>query len=147
MGGLVSRRYLQIFGHNDIAGLILIGTPNKGIVGKTAEFCPFIGNSFECKEMQEDSLFMNKLNRDPLPPIPMHAIIGVGCPMENGPGDGVVTAANAQLDWAVNHVVTGRCTTLETFHTEMLNIERYPDVYDIIKEALDQMSSLRDSRS
>ncbi|MBI4017190.1 MAG: alpha/beta fold hydrolase, partial [Candidatus Aenigmarchaeota archaeon] len=65
MGGLVARRYIQIFGEDYIDKLVMIGTPNKGISGAVGNYCGFVGESRECQDMQENSLFINKLN-DPL---------------------------------------------------------------------------------
>src|SRR3989338_2397738 len=65
MGGLVARRYMQIFGDDDIDKLIMLATPNKGIADAISDYCGLIGENRECADMDENSLFINKLN-DPL---------------------------------------------------------------------------------
>ncbi len=137
MGGLVARRYLDLFGGDKVAKLIMIGTPNKGIAGKTAEYCPFVGEKLECRDMGADSLFMNKLSQANLPSIPVHMIVGTGCDMDGAQGDGVVTEENAKLEAAENHVIEGTCTKTSKLHTEMLDIDKYPGVYDLIKVAVE----------
>lgn len=135
MGGLVARRYVQIFGSDNTHQLILIGTPNKGVRGNVAEFCPIIGENLECRDMRSDSLFINKLNRE-RQDVPILNIIGTGCDMDGGTGDGVVTAENAALEYAQNVYVNGTCRTLEPLHTKLLEIDEYPEVYTILKEAI-----------
>jgi uncharacterized alpha/beta hydrolase family protein len=137
MGGLVTRRYMQIFGSDKIEKVILIGTPNKGLVGNILDYCPLIGEKLECRDMNADSLFLNKLNREKIPDIPIYNIVGTGCQMKQGIGDGVVLAENAKLDGAQNIIINGTCGGIDILHTAMLlNIQRYPDVYAVIKEAL-----------
>ncbi|MBU0470964.1 MAG: alpha/beta hydrolase, partial [Nanoarchaeota archaeon] len=82
MGGLVARRYLQIFGTENAHKLVMIGTPNKGITGTVAEICAFAGAELECRDLQADSLFMNKLNSGKNPDIPVYNIVGTGCEMD-----------------------------------------------------------------
>lgn len=140
MGGLVARRYMQIFGDNDIDKLIMIAVPNNGISGAISDYCGFVGESRECQDMQENSLFINKLN-DPLrqpEKAKLYSIIGQGCQMKLGNGDGVVLAENTKLENAKLYFVNGTCSGLfgGNLHTEMLNIEKYPQVYEILAEAL-----------
>src|SRR3989344_3003522 len=108
MGGLVARRYIQIFGEDSVQLLLMTGTPNKGIVGRVRDFCPLLGEGLECRDMQEGSLFLSKLN-DPgqQPLLPMYIIAG-SCP-------GAYS---------------------EPLHTAMLDIGRYPEVYGIIRDVL-----------
>ena len=136
MGGLVSRRYLQVFGSDDVGKLILVGTPNKGIIGDVADYCPIVGEKLECRDMNSESLFMNKLNRGKLPEIPVYNIVGSGCDMNEGVGDGIVLEENAVLEGAKNFIINGTCRNLNKLHTEMLDINKYPEVYYVIKNAL-----------
>lgn len=137
MGGLVARRYIQIFGSSSINKLILIGTPNKGITGSTADYCSLTGERLECRDMNAESLFINKLNNNPLPKIPVYNIIGSGCQMDQGIGDGTVLLEKAWLEGAYNYVINGSCPSkVEPLHLTLRNIEKYPEVYDIIKRAL-----------
>jgi len=137
MGGLVARRYAQIFGSESISKLILIGTPNNGIVGDIADYCPITGEKLECKDMNSESLFINKLNRDSLPNIPVHNIIATGCDMEGGKGDGTVLEEKAFLEGARNYIINGTCQSkIKPMHLAMRDISKYPEIYDIIKEAL-----------
>ncbi|MBI1935005.1 alpha/beta fold hydrolase [Candidatus Woesearchaeota archaeon] len=139
MGGLVARRYMQIF-TADINKLVLIATPNKGVSGAARDYCGLIGESRECQDMNENSLFINKLN-DPLKQplnVRLYTIAGQGCLMEEGNGDGIITMENAKLQNAKNYYVNGTCEGLfgENLHTEILNIDAYPETYNAVKEIL-----------
>ena len=136
MGGLVVRRYLQLFGSDDVNKLIMIGSPNKGITGDAADYCSLIGGELECRDMNSNSLFINKLNTRKTPEIDTYNIIGTGCLMDGEDGDGVVLSENAELENAKNFFIDGNCQGLETLHVKMLDINRYPKVYDIIKNSL-----------
>ncbi len=139
MGGLVTRRYIQIFGTDSVNKVILIGTPNKGIAGKIADYCPITGENLECRDMNSNSLFINKLNREPLPNIPIYNIVGTGCSMDGNIGDGVVLEEKALLEGAKNYIIEGKCPSVtEPLHLNLRNIDLYPRVYEIIKEALEE---------
>jgi len=137
MGGLVVRRYLQIFGTESINNVLLVGTPNHGIDGRIGFFCPVFGHSSECEDMQENSVFLLKLN-DPnyKPNIEINTISGVGCKMKSGEGDGVVNLNSSLIPYANSYIINGSCSDfLETsLHTELLNLELYPRTYEIIEE-------------
>ncbi len=136
MGGLVARRYLQIFGSGDTEKLIMIGTPNKGVQGAIADFCPITGERLECRDMNSGSLFLNKLNRGSLPDIPVYNIVGTGCIMGKEYGDGIVLEQNAWLEGAYNFVVNGTCTATKPLHTLLQDIDLYPEVYGLILQSL-----------
>ncbi len=136
MGGLVARRYIQIFGEENINKLILIATPNKGIKGDVTDYCNVLGERLECHDMNSNSLFLNKLNSGSEPSIPVYNIIGTGCRMDFGIGDGVVLEQDAGLDFAENHVIQGKCSRTRPLHTAIKDIETYPEVYDIVLESL-----------
>ena len=57
-----------------------------------------MGEKRECRDMQSNSIFINKLNDPSGQPqnVKMHSIIGVGCAMDNEDGDGVVLSKNAE---------------------------------------------------
>lgn len=137
MGGLVTRRYLQIFGTDSINKVILIGTPNKGIVGSISDYCPLTGENLECRDMDSNSLFISKLNREPLPEIPIYNIVGTGCKMREGMGDGAVLEENALLYGAKNFIINGTCTSIsKPLHLTLRDIDLYPAVYKIIRDSL-----------
>ena len=137
MGGLVARRYLQIFGSEEVNKLILIGTPNHGTSGEVAAICPVTGGELECRDMHRDSLFINKLNRNQQPDIPVYNILGTGCSMLDGPGDGAVLEESAKLDFAKNFIIKGKCREkFYPLHLDLLNIEMYPEVYEKVKQSL-----------
>jgi pimeloyl-ACP methyl ester carboxylesterase len=137
MGGLVSRRYLQIFGNNSVEQLIMIGTPNNGISGNTLGYCSWIGEQLECRDMSSDSLFLNKLNRGQLIFVPTTNIIGSGCSMDLGDGDGTVLVEKAWLEGAQNYIINGTCTSIDQpLHMKMLDNHAYPEVYNVIKSVL-----------
>ena len=142
MGGLVTRRYIQIFGDDKIDKVILIGTPNKGISGDVKIFCPIIGGGeLECRDMNEDSLFMNKLNKGSFPDVIIHNIVGTGCNTRDGVGDGIVLERNAILENADNHIINGTCKSLvEPFHLWLHNTDKNPEIYGVIKEILENDS-------
>lgn len=138
MGGLVTRRYLQIFGSNDVDRAILIGTPNHGISGEVATICPVTGGKLECRDMNKESLFINKLNTGQQPSIPIYNIIGTGCRMFSGFGDGAVLEDSARLDFAHNFVIEGVCREkFRPLHLDLLNTDLYPEVYQRIRQSLD----------
>ncbi len=137
MGGLVSRRYMQVFGSTDVQRLIMIGTPNQGIVGDVADYCAVVGEELECRDMQENSLFLNKLNREDLPKIPITNIVGVGCDMEGEDGDGVIRKDKAELPGVKNYYINGNCTSTDFLHNDLLKVNSYPEVYEMVKNALE----------
>ncbi len=140
MGGLVARKYLQIFGNNDVDKLVMIAAPNKGISGSTGDYCGLIGENQECDDMQQNSIFLNKLNDPSNQPnnIKLYAIVGEGCKMKQGIGDGVVLSENEKLENAKISYVDGSCDGFETLHTEILNIDKYPQTYSTIKKILNE---------
>jgi len=139
MGGLVTRRYIQIFGEDDVNKVVLIGTPNKGIVGSIADYCPLTGERLECRDMSSDSLFINKLNSGDLPSIPIYNIIGTGCEMKEGLGDGAVLEEKAYLEGANNFIIDGKCrSSVAPLHLDLRNINMYPEVYNILVKVLEK---------
>ncbi|MBI2558385.1 alpha/beta hydrolase [Candidatus Woesearchaeota archaeon] len=142
MGGLVARRYIQIFGDDNVDKLMMIATPNKGISGSVGDYCGLIGENRECQDMHENSLFINKLNDPSRQPdkVKIYLVIGQGCQMKLGNGDGVVLAEKAMLENAKPYFVNGTCGGLfgNALHTEILDVEAYPETYSIIKEILNQ---------
>jgi len=138
MGGLVARRYAQIFGAQDVDKMIMIAAPNKGVSRRTASYCGFVGENRECGDMKADSLFINKLNDPSNQPngIRLYSIIGQGCATDNSDGDGVVAIESARLDNATLFYINGTCDGLESLHTDVLDIDKYPQVYSTITEIL-----------
>lgn len=139
MGSLVARSYIQIFGDESVDKLILIAAPNKGISGKISSYCPLLGEKKECSDMSESSIFIKKLN-DPFK-VPKNVnirnIIGIGCNTGGKEGDGIVKKENAGLEYAQNYYINGTCEDVsKPLHTQILDIEKYPKVYDIISSIL-----------
>ena len=124
--------------NSSVDKLIMIAAPNKGISGKVSNYCPILGEKKECNDMSENSIFIKKLN-DPFK-IPqnaeIHNIVGIGCSMDKKTGDGIVTKQNAEIDFAENYYINGTCTRLRPLHTQILDIEQYPEVYDTISSIL-----------
>ncbi|MFH0808133.1 MAG: alpha/beta fold hydrolase [archaeon] len=133
MGGLVSRKYLQIFGEEDVAELIMIGTPNHGIDGTVLSGCSILGESKHCADMDAKSLFLNKLNYGKVPSIPVENIIGLGCDMGGVDGDGVVKNFSAYLSWADNYYVNGTCESLDYLHGKLVKPDKMPEVYELVR--------------
>jgi len=140
MGGLVARRYVQIFGEDSVNKMILIGTPNHGVESNILRFCLIFGDRRECEDMSQDSVFINRLNDPFYTPKEMkvYTISGKGCKMGAKDGDGVVTFESSLLDYAKSYVVQGKCTDYfnSELHTDLTNIDKYPQVYDDILEIL-----------
>ena len=142
MGGLVVRRYMQIFGSDSFDRFVMIGTPNHGISDNILKLCSVTGESLECRDMDETSLFMNKLNYAETIKIPAYNFIGIGCDMavngETQQGDGIAINESIYFKDAINYYVQGDCeeTKIRFLHNDMLNPYQYPDVYNKIKDIL-----------
>lgn len=136
MGGLVARRYIQLFGESDVDKLVLIAAPNKGITGNALNYCSFFGAETECNDMNKDSLFLNKLNTGKKPNLQIFNLIGLGCDTDKEPGDGIVKNSSAYLEYANNSYVTGTCKGINVFHTEILLPDKYPEVYKFINSSV-----------
>lgn len=137
MGGLVTRRYIQVFGSNDVDKIILIGTPNNGINGTTLRYCSIIGSSPECNDMDSSSVFINKLNRANESSVPIYNIIGIGCDTDGEDGDGIVKRSSAYLSYTENYYINGTCdSSFYYLHSDLIKVDKYPEVYDLIKEIL-----------
>lgn len=137
MGGLVSRRYLQIYGQESVSKLILVAVPNHGLVGEISSFCPIIGEKKECIDMKANSTFMKELEKASKPTIPTYNIIGTGCKMLNGLGDGIVLEKNARLEGAESYLVKGDCSK-GIMHTQINDPSIYPKTYDVIRDILEE---------
>jgi len=136
MGGLVVRRYVQVFGDSSLSQIILIGTPNHGIDESTLSYCSLLGAKSECEDMDKSSLFINKLENAPKPNIPISVIIGTGCQTGNEDGDGIVKRSSAYLDYASNYYLPGNCSGFEYLHGKLLSPEASPEVLTTIKSIL-----------
>jgi len=136
MGSLVTRRYMQLYGEDDLDRVILIGGPNNGIDGLILNSCAVFGADIECSEMNESSLFMKELSSSPPPNIPVYNLIGLGCPFEGSEGDGIVKNESAYLEWAENIYVNGTCVGVDFFHVRMIKPTYHPDIYEIVKHLI-----------
>jgi hypothetical protein len=142
MGGLVLRRYMQIFGTQSIGKVILIGTPNEGISERTYNLCKIFGAVNECEDMQSSGIFIKKLNdlSNQQTVKETYFIVGKGCDTDGQDGDGVVTVNSSILPgFPDSHIfyVNGKCSGADTLHNDMLNPAKYPEVYNIVKAILD----------
>lgn len=138
MGGLVTRRYVQIFGDSNIKKVIFITIPNHGIDGKVRDYCSLLGDGSTCSDMDKDSIFINRLDNSPQPAFPIENIIGFGCTMGEETGDGIVKNSSQFLSFANNHYIQGACNELglEFLHEEITDIDKYPEVYEIVNETV-----------
>lgn len=136
MGGLVARRYLQLFGAHDVAQLITIATPHAGLPRRVAQLCPVFGADKECMEMRADSLFIAKLN-DPAhqPLLPITTIAGTGCATGEADGDGVVTVESALLPNTTQYRIAGSCPTAGAFHNALLETQ---ELFSLINKSIQQ---------
>ena len=140
MGGLVTRRYIQIFGEENLDKIILVTIPNHGIESQIKDYCSLIGSEKECEDMDENSLLINKLDNAPNITVPVYNIIGRGCYTYNpgNNGDGIVKESSQYLEYVINQYVEGSCDELKFnfLHKEILDPEKYPQAYEFIKEDL-----------
>lgn len=138
MGGVVARRYVQIFGGNSVEKMILVTSPNHGIDDKIRDYCAVIGPEVSCSELDKNSIFMNQLNNARTEKIPTYNIIGTGCNMGDETGDGVIKSSSQYLESAVNYYFSGTCNELnfEFFHEYIIYPDKYPEVYNKIYEIL-----------
>lgn len=142
MGGLVARKYIQIFGEDSVYKLITIGTPHKGVAGDVTHLCPVLGEYKECADMRQNSLFLNKLNDPSNQPqnVKLFGIIGSGCLRDGKDGDGIVLKEHALLKGIVaakEFFVNGTCSgPFNQFHTDLLEVDKHPETYRIVKEIL-----------
>lgn len=136
MGGLVARKYIQLFERQDVDKLILLTVPNNGIDANTAQYCSFFGESLECNDMNSQSLFINKLKNGKMPNIPITNVIGSGCITRGKMGDGVLTVEEAWLEGANNLIINGTCGQIRKLHGDILNADLYPKAFNITINAL-----------
>jgi pimeloyl-ACP methyl ester carboxylesterase len=142
MGGLVARSYMATFGEEKVAGLIMIGTPNRGVADEVGLLCPVFGSNKECEDLKQDSFFLRKLSSYPAPRIPIMTIAGQGC--KDGPHDGLVAVDSVQLDYARNEIINGSCASrMEMLHGMMLKPDHYPKTLELISEFLNQTGTKR----
>ncbi len=131
MGGLVVRRYTQLFGDEDIE-LVMIATPNKGIVGNVASLCGVFGSDKECEEMQQGSAMLARINDPDQPNINKTVIAGVGCETQGRDGDGIAQKDNVILENAQNYEIQGSCD--ETIlHSDIV---KHPETLALLEEIL-----------
>jgi hypothetical protein len=138
MGGIVTRRYLQVFGGESIEKVILVTVPNHGISDKVRSYCAVFGAETACNDMNEESILMNQLNNVKEEFSEIYNIIGIGCNMGDETGDGIVKNSSQFLDSAKNYYVNGSCDEFdfEFFHETILYPNFYPEAYKIIKKLL-----------
>ena len=138
MGGLIARRYLELFGEDSVDKLIMVSTPNNGISENTKSLCLIAGRERECYDMMNNSLFIKKVNDLALKnKTKLYNIYGSGCETDGGDGDKVVSTTSAILQNAKNYEVKGNCTSiLDVFHMKILDTYIYPKTYEIIKGIL-----------
>jgi hypothetical protein len=138
MGSLVTRKYIQLYGEDNLEKVILIGGPNKGIDGLVLNSCAVFGADIECQEMNESSKFIKELNEFPAPNISVYNIIGLGCPFEGTNSDGIIKEESAYLEWANNIYVNGTCNGIDFFHVRMIKPTLHPEIYEIIKRIIEE---------
>jgi hypothetical protein len=138
MGGVVTRRYVQIFGGDDVEKIILITVPNHGITDKIKDYCAVFGSETACNDMKEDSVLINQINNAETDFVKTYNIIGTGCNMGDDTGDGIVKNSSQYLDYATNYYVNGTCNELNFiyFHETILSPKSYPDAYNALRKVL-----------
>ncbi len=137
LGGLVSRRYLQIFGEDSVDRLILLAVPNYGVEGIVDKSCSIFGADKECKDLSFGSNFLEKLNSNVSPKIPVYNILGEGCLLDGSPSDGIVKTKNSFLPFAVNRYFRGSCEGVNFLHEKVLDPDLIPEGFNLVKEFLE----------
>jgi len=139
MGGAVARRYIQVFGGENVEKVILITVPNHGVDDKVSAYCGVIGPAASCSDLDKNSIFMNKLNNAPTDIVPTYNIIGYGCAMGDDTGDGIIKNSSQYLSSATNYYFKGTCNELsfEYFHEFIIDSDKYPEVYKLIRTLLE----------
>jgi len=140
MGGVVTRKYIQLFGGDDIDKAILVSSPNHGVEDKIRDYCAVIGPEASCNDLDKDGIFMKNLNNNLREEIPIYNIIGIGCNMGDDTGDGVIKNSSQYLEFAENYYFKGICDEInfKFFHESILFPELYPKVYDKIYEIINE---------
>ncbi|MHA2023159.1 MAG: esterase/lipase family protein [Candidatus Thorarchaeota archaeon] len=140
MGGLVLREYMKLFGDDKVGKVILINTPNKGINGRVAKWCSFLGASNECTDMKTGSVFLNRLNAGDIHGDRFNIIGSSGCTLDDGrDGDGIVAVEDVFLDDSTKYLLSGNCTDFlgTDLHSDVLNPAKHPETFRIIKAILE----------
>ena len=138
MGGVVTRRYLQLFGASNVEKAILVTVPNHGIDDKIGDYCGIIGPKESCNDLDKNSILMNRLNNDATESVPIYNLIGTGCDMGTETGDGIVKNSSQYLETATNYYFNGKCNELsfDYLHESIILPDEHPEVYEKIKEIL-----------
>jgi hypothetical protein len=129
MGGLVTRRYIQIFGSEDVDKIVLITVPNHGIKDRIKDYCGILGSEIAC---------IYQLNKQNLSEVSAYNIIGIGCNMGQETGDGILTNSSQYLDDVKNYYLNGTCDEfkLEFLHETIMYPLEYPEIYEILDKIL-----------
>lgn len=132
MGGLVLRKYIDLFGDDSLDKIVFIAVPHHGLDPKTQSLCYLAGAKKECLDMNSNSLFFKKLN-DKIT-VPTLNIYGNGCDR----GDGVVSMNSAKLDFGNEVIVDGKCDDVlgVSLHLDLLNPDKYPIVLNSVQDFL-----------
>lgn len=143
MGGVVARRYIQIFGGSNVEKAIFVTSPHHGIDDKIRDYCAVIGPEVSCRELDENSIFMNQLNNMGTEKIPIYNFVGTGCDMGDETGDGVIKNSSQYLETAKNYYFKGTCDEINFafFHEYIIHPDKYPEVYNTLYEILKNFSS------
>jgi hypothetical protein len=59
--------------------------------------------------------------------------VGIGCNTDGNDGDGIVKKESSYLPWAKNYIVEGSCSGVEFFHITIRDMNKHPEIYEIIK--------------
>jgi len=134
-GGLVTRRYIQVFGGANVDKVILITVPNHGVDDKVRDYCALFGPEAACNDMNKDSIFINKLNNAPTDIVPTYNFVGIGCNMGDETGDGIIKNSSQYLDYATNYYIKGKCDELnfDFLHEKIIYPDQYPELYNTLK--------------
>lgn len=138
MGGLVTRKYIQMYGEDSLDRVVLVAVPNHGVDGRVISSCPIFGADAECADLASDSLFIEDLNSYSILSVPVYNIVAEGCFWEGSNGDGIVKNYSAYLEGSNNIYVNGTCNGINFFHVNVIKPSKYFEVYEIIKRLISE---------
>jgi len=138
MGGLAAREYIRKYGSSNVNKLIMIGTPNHGIFGEIDLLC--LDSRPECYDMKSNSNFLQKLNTEETIGSTKYMTVrgvvpneNVGCLSAEQQSDETVCEYSVPLEGATNIKVEGyKVSGFGTFHSDMINPNKVPEVYNLV---------------
>ncbi len=86
--------------------------------------------------MAAGSKFITELNKFIPKETNLYTMTGIGCTMDSADGDGVVLSKDSSLPYTPDHEIEGNCSFPNLLHVEMLDTDKYPKVFQLIRDTL-----------